>query len=285
MSTGGPQTLGVSRVTVVTLAAAVVALLLVVVAAASGPVDVVTAPVSSATATLPSVTPTSAPATRTPDLATRTLPGQAEIPELPELVVFLVKVLVYALGLFILVLLGQAAWRGAPRWRSRTLPPTVVVALPDVPEELTASADARMALLMQGSPRNAVVACWLDLEETAASAGLPRAAHETSAEYTTRVLTIWRVGPQSLSGLAALYREARFSRHPLTEEHRAKAIDQLTTLHEDLRRIVAERAAERALRRAAEDAARAEHASTADDNAAEDDGATGWQRSSWGGER
>ncbi|HEU5144959.1 MAG TPA: DUF4129 domain-containing protein [Dermatophilaceae bacterium] len=108
--------------------------------------------------------------------------------------------------------------------------------VPAVPEELLRSAESRMALLESGEPRNAIVAAWLDLEAAAAASGLPRHPAETSTEYTTRVITTWQVDRERLDGLAALYREARFSLHPLGEEQRRRAIDNLRVLHDELER-------------------------------------------------
>ena len=51
-----------------------------------------------------------------------------------------------------------------------------VTALPEVPErELAVDVDAARVALAGGSPRNAIVACWMQLERDAAAAGLPRA--------------------------------------------------------------------------------------------------------------
>jgi hypothetical protein len=106
--------------------------------------------------------------------------------------------------------------------------------VPPVPEELLRSADARMALLEAGEPRNAIVAAWVDLEAAAAASGLPRHPAETSTEYTTRVISTWSVDRERLDDLGWLYREARFSLHPLGEEQRRRAIEDLQVLHEDL---------------------------------------------------
>jgi hypothetical protein len=120
--------------------------------------------------------------------------------------------------------------------------PRIVVAagpsfeLPPVPDELLRSAGARMALLESGEPRNAIVAAWLDLESAAAAGGLPRDPSETSTEYTTRVIGVWDVDQTRLTDLAALYREARFSRHELGEAERRRAMDDLGVLHDDLER-------------------------------------------------
>ena len=252
----GPRTLRVPRgrtAGILALGGLGLVLVLVLVASASGPVDFFTAERSTATRTPSTATPSLMTLTRPRSSASTGVPANFDPPALPSFVRPLLQVLVWAAILLVLVLLVRGLWRHVPRWRSRRLAQRDVAVLPDVPEELTRSADARMALLGQGSPRNAIVACWLDLEEAAAKVGLPRARAETSAEYTTRVLATWDIAPDALSALAELYREARFSRHDLTEERRSSAIARLTTLHDDLRRIADERAAARAAARASED--------------------------------
>lgn len=96
------------------------------------------------------------------------------------------------------------------------------------------SAEQRRRAAREEDPRNAVVACWVALEEAAAGSGLPRDPAETSLEFTSRVLARWQVRPSPLSELAGLYREARFSRHPVTEEQRERALATLALIHEDL---------------------------------------------------
>jgi len=246
MTGQGPRTLRVHGLTAALLALGALGFVLVLVASASGPVGFVTASTPNTRESLPSVTPSSSPVTLRSRTTSAGIPPQMDLPALPALVVLLIQVLIWAATILLLVLLVRAVWRHAPRWRSRVQSGTGMTTLPDVPEELTRSADARMALLGAGTPRNAIVACWLDLEGAAGSVGLPREPSETSAEYTTRVLSTWDISPDALSGLAELYREARFSRHSLTEEHRAGAIARLTRLHDDLRRVADERAAARA---------------------------------------
>ena len=109
---------------------------------------------------------------------------------------------------------------------------------PEVPRAVLEGADQGLEALERGAPRNAIVAAWVALEGAAASAGLPRHPAETSTEYVTRVLRVWDVDPRSLAELAALYREARFSTHPLIEAHRRRAIAALDTIRSDLGREV-----------------------------------------------
>jgi hypothetical protein len=123
------------------------------------------------------------------------------------------------------------------RWR-RPAPPLPADAepLPEVraADALVADAEQRMAALQEGDPRNGIVRCWMRLEEAVADAGLPRRPHETSAEFTVRVLHVLDLDPHAIGELAGLYREARFSEHPLAEPARSAARDALTRLQDDL---------------------------------------------------
>ncbi|WP_097186821.1 DUF4129 domain-containing protein [Ornithinimicrobium cerasi] len=114
------------------------------------------------------------------------------------------------------------------------------------------SDEVRWQALAEGDPRNGVVACWVALEEAVQRAGLRASASETAAELTSRVLSRWEVDPRAIADLSDAYREARFSRHPVTEEQREAAVDALDRIHADLRRRV--QAEEEA--RAAEERAR-----------------------------
>lgn len=110
-------------------------------------------------------------------------------------------------------------------------------------EELVALLDAsgeevRYRALTQGDPRNAIVACWVALEEAVHRSGLENDPSMTASELTASVLSRWEVDPQAIRDLSAAYREARFSRHPVTEEQRRAAVDALEKIHLDLRRKV-----------------------------------------------
>lgn len=117
------------------------------------------------------------------------------------------------------------------------------VALPVAePEDETESVETALADslagLDEGSPRNAVVACWVRLEELATGQGLPRHESDTPTEFVARALEAYRLDREALERLADLYREARFSTHPLTEEHRRQARACLQRLVEEVRRGV-----------------------------------------------
>lgn len=108
-------------------------------------------------------------------------------------------------------------------------------------EELVAlleatSDEVRYQALSEGDPRNAVVACWVALEDAVHRSGLRPDRSETAAELTHRVLGRWDVDPTAITVLSDAYREARFSRHPVSEEQRTLAVDALERIHLDLRR-------------------------------------------------
>ena len=113
-----------------------------------------------------------------------------------------------------------------PRWwRARPWARQPIAALPD-DDEPTLAIDVGLArsALDGGTPRNGIVACWMRLEQDAADAGLARLPAETPAEYVERVVAASSVDPAPIGELAALYREARFSRHDLSDAHRTRAV-------------------------------------------------------------
>lgn len=93
------------------------------------------------------------------------------------------------------------------------------------------AAAQRQELVDAESPRNAVVACWHRFETQAAAAGVGRRPWETSSEYTMRVLDLVDAHQPAVSRLGQLYREARFSEHEVTEEHRDEALEALDAIH------------------------------------------------------
>lgn len=215
-----------------TIGAAVLCMAALLVAALSDPVTVFSRPRSDETEPFnpslppsPSRTTPTATATETSDVS-----GWDPSAVLGVLLQFLAALVILAV-IFGVALLVQAILRRRPHLVE---PEGHAFAVPPVPEELLRSAQARLALLQEGEPRNAIVAAWLDLETAAAASGLARHASETSTEYTTRVVGTWRVDRERLVDLAQLYREARFSLHPLGEVERRRAIDDLTVLHADL---------------------------------------------------
>lgn len=220
-------------------ALAVVAVLLVgvvvagfvVLASASGSVRPISdSTLSASPRPLPTITPSdSAPtASGTPPL--RVLP-QGETPgwvlALWQAVVYLVIAAVVA---FVIVVIVRILRRvrlphlepDEPDWeRMKT-------------ERLAAAVDTGLARIDSGTATDSVIACWVALEQAAASAGVPRDPSETPAEFTVRVLGVGGISEQHLVRLGELYREARYSTHGSSEEARWEARAALLRLREEL---------------------------------------------------
>lgn len=57
-------------------------------------------------------------------------------------------------------------------------------------ERLAEAVDRGLRAVERGTPADAVIACWVGLEDAAAAAGVPRNEAETPAEFTLRVLAV-----------------------------------------------------------------------------------------------
>jgi len=155
-------------------------------------------------------------------------------------IVWGLKLAIVAIVALVLFMVARELWRRRPE-----APPDRVAdgaSIDTLPEVLLEGAGARMEELETGTPTNAIVACWVRLEEEVAAAGLKEDRSRTSAEVVSSVLGHYAVDADALAELAALYREARFSEHALTEVHRGRARDALTTVHVDLRRAATKEA-------------------------------------------
>jgi hypothetical protein len=219
-----------------------IALLVLVLAAwgaSVGPSDLV-----DGEGTAPVDLPTATGSTATPDSGGYNVgDGDDGAPDWLRTAAFLVDVAVAVLAVYLLVryLVAPLGRWGLHRRRERrkrrrdgpdqgdfaVLEPSAAVA-----REMLEDADAqRQQLLDADTPRNAVVACWHRFERQAAAAGVGRHPWETSSEYTMRVLDLVDAHQPAVSRLGALYREARFSTHDLTEAHREEALEALDTIH------------------------------------------------------
>lgn len=97
-----------------------------------------------------------------------------------------------------------------------------------------ADLDEQRRTLVQGAPRNAIVASWQRFETLAAAAGVPRQESETSSELAQRVLDVIGADAGAVSELAGEFRAARFSRHEVGEDARARALALLEEVHAGL---------------------------------------------------
>jgi uncharacterized protein DUF4129 len=104
----------------------------------------------------------------------------------------------------------------------------------DVAKALTEAVDETLVTIERGETREAIIACWLRLEDVVADAGIEKTPAETASELTERVLGTHQVSRQTLSRLADLYREARFSVHPLGDDARREAREALEQIRREL---------------------------------------------------
>jgi hypothetical protein len=141
------------------------------------------------------------------------------------------------IGVIALIAVGlKRAWEHRPEllWRP-TRRSNEFVRLEEVAASITAEAEAQRAALERGEARNAIVACWSRLEQLVTTVGFEQDAADTATEFTARVLSEYPVDPDVIDDLAALYREARFSTHPMGEPEREAALDALDAIHVGLR--------------------------------------------------
>jgi hypothetical protein len=181
--------------------------------------------------------------------------------QMPEWLKALWQVLVYAVGTLIVLFVLRALYRVIRR-----------VQLPEgerddtdweriKAERLAEAVESSLAAVDSGTATDAVIACWVALEDAAASAGVARVPSETAAEFTVRVLGIGGISEPELLRLAHLYREARYSTHGSSEEARSEARAALLRLRDDLaasaaaRRSAAQKAKEEQLEAEAADKA------------------------------
>jgi hypothetical protein len=211
-------------------------MVLLVLAASSGPVRIwVTPPAADDPSSIDGASPADTLPPQAPVLADRS-DGNHWGGFFSQVLGVLLIGLVVTLAVLV-VRLGMSPRQGRRGLRQRR--DRQITALPEVPErEPRVDIGAARAALAGGSARNAIVACWMQLERDAAAAGLPRRAAETSAEYVERVLSASSVDPAPIRELAALYREARFSRHELRDDHRTRALAALDDVEAALRRGV-----------------------------------------------
>lgn len=127
--------------------------------------------------------------------------------------------------------LARAVRRRAGAREERRVADFVELGEPErVAEEMAADAAEQDALLREGEPRNAIVAAWHRFEVQGERAGVGRRPAETTSEYAVRILDLVEADSGAVHRLAVLYREARFSEHQITEDHRATALEALAAV-------------------------------------------------------
>jgi hypothetical protein len=161
------------------------------------------------------------------------IPGQGQ----PLFVTIMTWAFKVALALVVLAVLVAAARALREWWQTREAPAEEVLPGSILPEAVLRGAEEGEELLSTGTPANAVVAAWVALETAVRSAGIREDDSLTSTELVTTVLRSYSVERAPLDTLAALYREARFSTHPVGEDMRLRAREALQQVQADLRRV------------------------------------------------
>ncbi len=114
--------------------------------------------------------------------------------------------------------------------------PPPVDAAPHAVVDLDRAVDRALVELGTGGPvDDAIIRCWMQLETAAGAAGVGPDASDTPEEAVGRMLGAGGVRAEPLRRLADLYREARFSRHRMTETDVDAARAALTGILDDLR--------------------------------------------------
>ncbi|WP_018156433.1 DUF4129 domain-containing protein [Demetria terragena] len=161
----------------------------------------------------------------------RSLPPSESVASAPSWLSAIVALIFVALcamaGYFALRWVRETARarRTDPERPPAPIPPEAAVAA--LLEDTARHRDA----LDDGIASEAIIAMWVTLEQSVARAGITRHPSETSAELTVRVLERLDFDGEGVMVLAALYREARFSRHHVTDAHRERARAALRQVH------------------------------------------------------
>jgi Domain of unknown function (DUF4129) len=108
---------------------------------------------------------------------------------------------------------------------------------PLVEEELgTAVSESIDDLRRESDPRKAVIAAYARMEGVLRRHGRARRAAEAPYEYLERVLVDLRIRPAAVKELTELFERAKFSVHRIDGGMKARAIDALVAVREDLGR-------------------------------------------------
>ena len=141
-------------------------------------------------------------------------------------------------------------------WGSRLRRPAAPLVIQDADtEDLEAAVAAGRAALQQvDDARAAIIACYVAMERSLAERGTAREAADTPDELLARAVATGTVRGTAAGRLTALFYEARFSTHPMTEVADARAA--LDEISAELAAVAAERAAKQAAQATTADATR-----------------------------
>ncbi|MEU6759777.1 DUF4129 domain-containing protein [Streptomyces sp. NPDC046685] len=145
------------------------------------------------------------------------------------------------LGLGIALLVVVVMIAGLRLWRYLTRPPApeapaTYATLDDEQERLAQAVDSgRHALLDGTDARAAVIACYAAMEESLADSGVTRRASDSPQDLLERAVAGGLPTGAAAGALTALFREARYSTHPMDGSHRDRAATALADISDGLR--------------------------------------------------
>ncbi|NUR50529.1 MAG: DUF4129 domain-containing protein [Hamadaea sp.] len=179
------------------------------------------------------------PPTWDPHLASREPPrtpgAAAERIEVSPALILAMQVLCLLVVVAVVGLLVVLLVRGVAQRRVAFDAPGVRPTQRQTTEELLAAVDQGLVELDDdGDPRRAVIVCWVRLERAAEAAGVPRKPGDTSTDLVVRLLDARAINRTVLNDFAAVYREARYSPHPVTAATRDDARAALRLLRDEL---------------------------------------------------
>lgn len=153
----------------------------------------------------------------------------------------LVLIAVAVLALLVYLLFRLLARRWFPRGDTLLVDFDPLAAeLEDLEEAVAAGTEA---LEYEGDAREAVIACYSAMEQAVGAGGGGRRLTDTPEEFLRRVTASKLIPEAPASRLTELFREARFSRHPIAESQRDEAREALREISEHVRARAAELAA------------------------------------------
>ena len=184
---------------------------------------------------------TRAPA-RSPHPATPVKTGEPHDGPSLHLPHWLVDAVVAALVL-VLLFAGYQLWRHL-RTGSAAQTPGTYGELRDDQDALADAVDSgRRALLLGDDPRSAVIACYAAMEASLAGSGVARRASDSPQDLLERASAGGLIDGPHAEDLTRLFREARYSTHPMDTGHRDRAAAALDAIAAQLAARAAERAA------------------------------------------
>lgn len=135
----------------------------------------------------------------------------------------------------VVVLAGLRLWRRLIRPPAPEAPATYATA-DDGQERLARAVDlGRRALRDDPDARAAVIACYAAMEKSLADSGVVRRASDSPQDLLERAVADGLPTGAAAAALTALFREARYSTHPLDHGHRDRAAAALTEIADSLR--------------------------------------------------